>query len=189
LCYQDGVSAPTKTTPSKVIVNLPPVELSQADYERLQVQAGKTDITPILATWVRYFIQQQLGGGVLVSGNSVRQIEKILGTQVTGEKSIVDAIGKTKGVEDGQFAFHVRVDPIFWGPLEDTAKQQGVTVEYLLTDVCNGVLENSWAYSWPAGRKTNHVADDWKTLCEFTGKEHPFGADVAAKAREVMEKA
>jgi hypothetical protein len=175
---------PKKT--AKVIVNLPALELSQTDWERLQVQTGKTDPTPNIITWVKYFLQQHMAGGLLVPAVEVQQVEKKAGVQITRSKDLCDIALKAKGVEDGQFTFHVRVDPVFWGPLEDTAKQQGVTVEYLLTDVCNGVLENSWAYSWPAGRKTNHVADDWKTLCEFTGKEHPFGADVAAKAREHM---
>jgi hypothetical protein len=175
------VSAPTKTTPSKVIVNLPPVELSQADYERLQVQAGKTDITPILATWVRYFIQQQLGGGVLVSGNSVRQIEKILGTQVTGEKSIVDAIGKTKGVEDGKYFITARLDPVFVDPLESFVKANGVTPEYVLEDIANSCCENGWLFEWGSHtvRKVNFTARDWSRVQRAIEKDHPFGADIA----------
>jgi hypothetical protein len=164
-----------------VIVNLPPVELSQADYERLQVQAGKTDITPILATWVRYFIQQQLGGGVLVSGNSVRQIEKILGSQVTGEKSIVDAIGKTKGVEDGQYILTAKLDPIYIEPLNDFCKANGVPPEFVLQDICCQVVENGWMFEWRKHENqiVNFTAKAWKRVCKALGMEKPFGQDIA----------
>jgi hypothetical protein len=164
----------------KVILPLQ-IELNQADFDHLQKVTGKDDPTPNVTTWVKYFLAQYVSGGMVVTGQEVQQIEKFLGVRVAKGKDLVDLALKAKGREDGQHVITARLDPVFFGPLEDFCKANGVTPEYVFQDMANSVVENGWLYEWnrQGNRKVSFTERAWERVKKALGIEKPFGEDIA----------
>jgi hypothetical protein len=166
---------------AKVAIPLPPVELSESDYARLREQTGKTDVAPILATWIKFFVQQQMNGAILIPGNEVADVEKKCGVRIARSKDLCGLAMKSKGIEDGQYVLKARLDPVYIQPLEEFAKANGVPPEFVLEDICNQTVENGWLFEWhrAENKRVNFTARAWKKVCKALGMEKPMGEDIA----------
>lgn len=176
-----GVSTKPAT---KIAISLPPIELSQNDFEKLKEASGVEDPTPKLVAWAKHFYANLAGGGILLSGSDVRRIEEVTGTDVVNGRTVVEIAQKAVGKEDGKHTFKVQLDPVWIGPATETAHAQGVELQFLIESALNEMVENSWLYSWaPDGGAARFSKTEWAEVQSIVGKKDVFGRDVLAALR------
>ena len=169
-----------ETAKGKVLLNIP-VELPAATYDQIKAFAKVEDPAPKIQAWVKWFLGQYASGGLMLSSAELKQVERHTGIELATGRQVVDVILKGAGMEDGQHTYRIQLDPAFITPAEETAKSQGVTMQHLVEDAINTMLENGWLYTFvPEGGVARFSRSDWSVIQKATNKQNPTGADIAA---------
>jgi hypothetical protein len=92
-------------------------------------------------------IRTKCDGGVMLTVDEVRLIEKSTGKQVHGGADVVKAAQKPVGVVEGANVFACRIDPEFMGPIEELAKEKGITVSQLMEETIDWAIRNNWPFN------------------------------------------
>jgi hypothetical protein len=167
-----------KTTPVTINLNL---SLTPEVYEYLETNSGG-DVQKSLASWVAYYLTQQSQGGMMLTAVDHAYLAKLRdGKRFAKSVEVVKMIESALKRVDSQYTQHVPIDPAWIGPLQETAEMMGVTVEQLLTDLVNTVVENGWAYEWRPAHQIRFTEADFAKLQQFMGKVTFFGSDLIQK--------
>ncbi len=169
------------------------VPLSVNDYAWIEKTAGGRPPTEKLASYVKWFIRRQAGGGLMIEPDDMEYLAKLNeDVRFQTSKDVVRAVEKALKREDGQYSFQIQVDPEYVQPLRDQADFNGTTVELLLSQIGNEVMANGWWQEFIPANGCIAPFDEKSTAAtrRILGKFHFTGQDIAeALARlEKLEK-
>ncbi len=184
---QENASKPVRSAPDPVIpmgdviVSIQ-VPISASDYTWLEKNSGGKAPAEKLASYTKWFVARQAGGGLMIEPNDMDHLARMNeGVRFETSKDVVRAVEKALKREDGQYSFHIAVDPEYHEALVQQAEFNGTTPEKFLEHVGNGVLSNGWyaEFTPTNGCLTPISESDLLTARRVLGKFHFTGRDIA----------
>jgi len=166
------------------------VPISANDYAWIEKTSGGKPAAEKLASYTKWFIGKQAGGGLMIEPNDMDHLARMNeGVRFATSKDVVRAVEKALKREEGQYSFHISVDPELIKPLEEQAEFNGTTVDELLKHLGNSCISNGWYLEVTPTNgcltpiSENDLLTARRVLCKF----HFTGGDIA-EALERLEK-
>lgn len=161
-------------------INIPlVVSLSDSDHKTLsQIDP---DVQKIVEKACNYYMSAYAQGALVIEPAHAERIQRVVKTGELSSLMVTKLIEASKGVEDGQNIFKVPIDPALMAPIQEIADSQNVTVQALITDSINVMMNNGWLYmAVPEGRSLHLTTQQLEELAKLTGKDRSevFAADV-----------
>jgi hypothetical protein len=127
-----------------------PVELSisKESYDKisaLKKSEGSQSIALAINIMCSQFLNAYANGGVLVKPENMEKVEKALG-KINSDLDLVEAVQKSRGLEDGLHTLKVSIDPALWPALEEFSKTISLTPEQVMDDIAHRIVRDSFAY-------------------------------------------
>ena len=137
------LDAPRPTITSGAVEKLVDVHLSEADYNN--ILKTKSDFGKI----VNFLVSNYAQGGIMVQPSKISYLTELTGLPIVSQVDIVDVVENSvrRGSAAGDLRVVMDVDPAFAPALEDLAQAQGRTVNEIVKECLEIVLQNSWLYS------------------------------------------
>jgi len=159
--------------------------LKAETYQKLAAES-KSDPATTIRTWAEWFLEQYATGGLMLQPRHMEALQKANGdAPFTEAAQIVRLVEKALGFHDGAFVIRFEIDPSLHVPLEGHAKEMGLTVKEVLTEVANCVLQNGWAFElYPEGGNIPMDATDRREFVRLLGKQTFNSKDVLAMLRK-----
>jgi hypothetical protein len=153
--------------------------------ERIQSESRSGDVTKTLAVWAGHFITQYADGGIMLERRHLDHLKELNeGAAITEAPQVVKMVEAFLNREEGQFTVKVQVDPALQPALEQHAREMGWTVQDILTETVNQVMQNSWVFEFPAEDSILPLGrQDHDYFSALTGK----GSFTARELRETIE--
>ena len=139
-----------------------------------------------LATRARLWFEGFANGGIMLSPDQIKSIEKIIGKPIANGNDVVNAAGASQNIQDGSRTFLLTLDPTWVQPLKDRAAEMGRTPEDLVNDMFSIGFENNWAYSLEPSYQPPVYFPHPEILKGLTGKDHPTGAEVESGIKQLV---
>ena len=150
-------------------------------------KTGKT-IVEILSDVATGLLIDQADNGLMIDPATASRLCEITGKEIERPTDLIPLVEKAVGKKDGGIVVETVLDPFWVGPLQELATQQGRSLNELLSDCLNLIMDKGWLYEINPGPKTlNFTQQDMKYLRESLGKEVVSGTDVAQFIREMFD--
>ena len=169
-------------------VNIPiTVSLREPTVKAFQEQNIDIPLSDWMAVRARQWFENFRDGGLMLSPDQVSKIQEVAEKPIANGNDVVAAVGKTRGVADGQRTFLLTIDPAFVGPYQERAKEMGRTVEELISDMWAMALDGSWAMSLEASYLPPVFFPNFRLIQTLTGKSRPTGAEIEKAISELVQ--
>jgi hypothetical protein len=175
---------------TKATVRVPiEVTLRQQTFEKLSASVQDVPVADALSSQVQQFLENRADGALVLKPEHIAKIEEVTGKKIKNAQDVVTAALVPAGQDESGSIIKVHIDPTWMGPLAERAKEMGLTVDYLLSDLIQLGLESNWAYGLDASYKPPVYLPNYGIVEELTGKLRPTGAEVEQAIRELQRKA
>lgn len=140
-----------------------------------------------LTSRCEWFLRMYAAGGFMMQPSDLQRLKNEIGMEATLPAQIVKALLAKGGKKEGQHVFEITIDPIYIEPLEAIAKEQGWSMDDLITDAIDTIMSNGWLYEISPKAAPFFVSPTERAeLDEIMGKQVYRGGEVLAKIREIM---
>jgi len=153
------------------------VSISQNQIDRLTAAVPEEmSVVAKLSGIATGLLRELADGGVLLDCATSRQILDLIGTL----DQLVPTLEKVGKVRQGGIVAEWRLDPVWLPAIEEIGKVQGRSVQEVVQDAMDYVMEQGWLYQIPAELpKVRFDPEDLKAVAEIIGIENPTGTDIA----------
>ena len=165
-----------------------PITIRISEEALALVSAGikATPVAEALGSQCSQFVEAMAHGGMMLSGDHVREIENNHKRSISTARDVIKATEGAAHKEDGRSKYSFTIDPAFEPRLLERASEIGRTPGELMRDTIDFAIEQEWVYGISTGDRrrafTNQQEDELKALL---GKDDFTVADIIAglKAR------
>ena len=161
-------------------------QINQADYDRI-VDASGGDSVVAFKGLAEFFYHSYANGGLMLRPNDLARMSKSAGRPIRTAVEVSELVEKGASVKDGKNVFQLALDPSVLPVFEETAKTMGWTMDQLMQDCVNQIVDQGWLYVMSPGNKLIQLSDvDRQWLEGYLGTPNFYGADVVKKLREFV---
>lgn len=133
----------TKAPSVELELNL---SISKEDFEVFS-SVSDSQVNEYVSNCVLNYLSAYAKGGLMLSGDDVRDISVALGEDVSSSRDIVNAI-KNPPVDQSESSgdFRIKVDPSLVDNIKGSADVLGITVEQWMNNCWGHIIANGWLY-------------------------------------------
>ena len=176
--------SPNKTTTMGVTVQIP----MTTEIRKYLEDNAFGDLPVTLSKWLTFWLENTAGGGLMLEAVDVELLSKLAGKPFMNSKQVIQMVQVALRREEGQCSFTVQIDPGWFEPLKEIAVSQGrASVEEMLTEFVNDVIEEVWGYNLHPDRVARFTLAQWKEVQEITGRASVTGTDILKSLQELKE--
>ncbi len=149
------------------------VTLKPEAYEFLEKEAKNGDLSGTLGGWCSYYVERQARGGLFLEPEDHDYCASLCdGRRFPDSRSLVRAIEKSVNRVDGQYTYPVNIDPQYNEPINELARQSGMTPAELIQNNNAMILSSNWLYDLTPvnGRMLPFSAKELELIAAARGK-------------------
>ncbi len=128
-------------------------------------------IAAMLSSAATVLIRDLASGGMMLDPDSVARIDKVAGQHSNGPE-LARAVENAFAQDAGRMVVKWYIDPTYYGSLEENARIRGCTVQEMVQDGMNWVMEQGWLWDLDSNlesiRFTKEGMRELKTLLDRT---------------------
>lgn len=157
------------------------VTLNPAAFDFLEKNSPDGDVSGRLAGWTQHWMELQSRGGLMLSPDDHDYISTLNdGKRFKDSRALALAVAKGLKRDEGQFSFTISIDPAFMQPIEELAKESGLTTAELVQNSCAMIWSMNWLYDCtPAeGRMIPFTRKMLEEVAAICGKKTVESTDI-----------
>lgn len=164
------------------------VKMSKVAYDKLLALIPGDDPDAHKVAGVIDGLLADLGdGGMMLSPTDVERIRTAV--PGAGPDEIITAVEESAGMEEGRSVVKWVLDDTMLAPLQQTADQQGVTVQECAQNMMDYAVANGWFYEiLLTSRALWFDQAQFESLKKITGMEDLTGGQLIAMLEQAVEK-
>lgn len=177
--------------PTTKIFNID-LELSQAHIETLlaMVAPGAEALTDAqkIGGVALGLLRYQAGGGLMLRPKELERIAESTGLDPTCGEDLLDAISKSTGMAEGKYVLKINVDPVWMEYFKQPAEIQGRTVEDVIQEVMDYVMDNDPMQYLVMGQPQliRMTEKDFAALTSLLGEKFDNGTELVKLIKQTL---
>jgi len=128
-------------------------------------------------------------GGLLLTNEELHRIAESTGVEATCGEDLLTVIAEGSGREEGKLKVPIIIDPAYESAYEEVAQSQGRTIQEILQETVDVVMDREWVYELIPSNRPEQVLMSpavKRELEEILGEKFSTGMDLAGLVKKAL---